>query len=173
MIAKPSTLSQKQVLDRGWTVGLIKKFKPERIDSETYRSLYSLADIERIEATEDFKEALIYLDKSRRTRRLRKQANELARIKEWVIDWLPLQLELEIFYSEVINRSFVSTLITTEEYRLYGSKLVVDRVFNEFSQRVPVKPELEADALEYLHNKLGYVCSSLHKQVLRENLRKV
>ena len=169
-MAKSSHLLQKQVLDRGWTVGLIKKLKPEKIASETQRHLYSLADIERIERTEEFKEALIDLGKSRHARRLRKQANELTKIKKRLIDWLPIQLELEIFCSEVVNRSFVSTLITTEEYRIHGSRLLTNRVFSEFSKRVPIQPELEADALDYLHDKLSYICSSLHKQILREKM---
>ena len=172
-MTNPYTITKGQLIDRGWTAGFIDKFEPERIDSSKCRHVYSLDDVLKIEGTEAFKKALGHLDKSRNARRLRKQAEELAKIKMWIIDWLPLELELNIFCSDVVDITFVRQRVSIEEYRLHGSKLVTDRVFEAFCKRVRVKPELASDSLDYLHDKLGHVCSSLHKQFLREQLRKV
>ena len=73
-MTKPCTITQRQLIDRGWTAGFIEKFEPERVDSSKYRYVYSLDDVLKIESTEAFKKALVHLDKSRKARRLRNKA---------------------------------------------------------------------------------------------------
>lgn len=82
-------------------------------------------------------------------------------------DLIPLELELRLFCDDVVNRPFIASLVSVDDYEKYGSRLLIQKVIEEFTKHVDIKPELRSDAEYWIKERLGYYCIWLRQQVLR------